>query len=502
MHYSSNRLFVLSTFIPRYWQDILAWVCCTAAGIILLKGAVLDRLLRGGASLAACLALIGHDVVALYCAAGCFLFYVARSSLLLNLLGVFVAPQLAILSRALTAAVTTPAFGTFTLIIAISFGISFFAPDLVYPAYPPLGHVVPTYGVLFHEAARIGFAAPIDLGNLQIERSGILVPGLVLLVGGVLFSGDRRYRAQLFLLGLVGVFDALVPGHLAYLSPLRAILRLVPSLSELPILSIFLGLGVPALVVCAFQDRTLKTYLLTLVWIGLAAGLSDPLKEGARFTLARSPSLERFVMEQKAAGDGKMVDSPSLYPLFLRGARFADPHFRACLTKTSLGAIPHEIDVSANSEQIPSLYDGRRDTRWTTGGGHQLGSEWLSVRFKNGSKEIVGIQLMTGEFLTDFARGLEVSYSPRCSSLLTLETPGTVIFHEREWQGELAATSDGYPYFKEERYTQLLFDREIDAQCLLIRQIAKASYDWSVTDLRFIEKPLDYAAPCEPDSIG
>lgn len=504
MHYSTNRLFVWAAFLPGNLQQIFVTVLAVLAGILVYRGSAIQRALAGVVAAAVVAGISQGDIVVMCSAVGALIFCAARSSLVLNGLGLLAAPQLAILSRCITAVTSKPpAAGILILVLGVSLGISLCAPDLNFPAYPPLGHVVPTYGVLFHEAARIGYAAPLDFGNLIVEQSAIAFPALFLIIAGFLVPG-LAIRKGVFVVGVVGAVDSLLPPSLSYLSPARALFRLLPTLSELPLSSIYIGVASSLMIFAALSERSMRLYLILCAWLCAQFALPDPLAVGTIrdnfFSLARSPRLEEYVQRNKA-GAARVINSPSLYPVFLRGARFARHDFKGCTSKPhSIGTMNHQVVASANQPAISFLYDGKRDTRWSAETGRQIGNEWLSVRLLDGPTKLAGMQLMTGEFLTDYARGLAIYYAKSCVVPLTPESPKEEVFNEAEWQGELAITRDGFPYFKEERYTRLLFGAEIDAQCLLIKQIGKSSsYDWSVTDLRLIESSSAIEGECESD---
>ena len=501
MHYSSNRLFIWASFFSNTTLTYLCISCFALATFLLSRErAFLSRLWATAAGVAIAFGFFRGDIVALSAATSLIIFLSSRSSPVLNVLGLCLAPQIALISRTLSLHFFRQqvAFGIFILIFAVSYCIGWFGPDLTTPNYPPLAHVVPTFGLLFHDAARIGDAAPIDFPNLSVERAGILLPAFGTLLCGLFLAKGIKAKNTLLGIGAIGMLEFIIPPHSSALSPLRALSRLIPALSEAPIASIYYGVSISSLFACSVRELKRTPIILTLILGVFQMFAGSPYLKSLSGLHFRSLSIEQFVNTNKETDSFvRVLESPSLYPIFLRGARFAKPGFRGCLEKHSVTHFKHELISSSRPDLTANLRDGQRNSRWSVSSGKQDGSEWLSIRFLDGPIEMVGIQPMTGEFLNDYARGLEVSFSERCSTPLSITDAMTTIFSEREWQGELAQTTDGYPYFREQRYTQLLFSQPITAECLMLRQIGKSgSYDWSVTELRIIQEGTNSAKDC------
>ncbi len=503
MHFSSNRLFVWGTFIPRPFQTAAILASTLLAALLLSKNSQPKERVLSAATITLSLWGMFHgDVVAITTACTFLIFSAVRSSPVLNLFGLMLAPQLALVTRGLSAlhSARRPTFGILATVMLASFGIALFAPDTISPRYPALSHVVPTFGVLFKESARIGYSGPIEFSNIAAEQSGLLIPGILLLLSSFLSTQGRNVSR---LLGIVVILDCLTRPALIYLSPLRAACRVLPTYFELPVVSIICGLAFAIITVSAVVLRSRWQLLLLVVWQALIFVLPDPLStHGASSYLAlfRSPSLETFVRDAPGIAQ---LNTPSLYPIYLRGLANHKQMPKSCFHKFNLEKVAHSLTASSNIDSLTNLADGRSETRWTGGQGQQIGNEWLSVRFSDGPRKLIGIQPMTGHFFTDYPRGIEIRYAESCEQPLAIskvdQNSTSLIFSENPWEGELAFTSDGYPYFREERYTQVLFAKPILAQCLLIRQIGRSNrFDWSVTDVRFIE-PVEGCISGVPD---
>jgi hypothetical protein len=137
------------------------------------------------------------------------------------------------------------------------------------------------------------------------------------------------------------------------------------------------------------------------------------------------------------------------------------------------------------------MHDRNIATRWSPGGGAQHGTEWIYVYLPE-PQTIHGIELVTGPFHTDFARGIRVSSALHCKQ--QVRSPTEVSFDSllevSEWEGSISMTTDGYPYFGGQGGGRMYFRSPTVARCLLIEQTARfPGFDWSIAEVRTLRYP-------------
>jgi hypothetical protein len=116
-------------------------------------------------------------------------------------------------------------------------------------------------------------------------------------------------------------------------------------------------------------------------------------------------------------------------------------------------------------------------TRWSTQRGGQHGDERIEISFSKPTT-VSGIELDTGTFTTDFPRGLTVvgtngsSNPTRCHA----EFPS--------WQGSIARTPSGHPYFTGQHEVRIIFPEPCLLTTLSLKQTGSAPFDWSIAEIR------------------
>jgi hypothetical protein len=124
------------------------------------------------------------------------------------------------------------------------------------------------------------------------------------------------------------------------------------------------------------------------------------------------------------------------------------------------------------------LLDEKNTTSWSTAGKSQNGSEYLSLSF-NTPVRMRALEIDPGKHPTDFPRGLLISANT-CSS------QGEVLAAHPTWQGALALTQRGFPFYKGQQKVVLAFADNKELSGLCIRQTSLSSFEWSVAELRYL----------------
>lgn len=353
------------------------------------------------------------------------------------------------------------------------------SPALEWPDYPALARVSTLIdGPPWIARPLIGHDLPfhtIDRAAVVSLNAPLLLPlaAILLTVGFLVRNNPLAKRAWLSCAALfvVAFFDLRLTEETAQIAPLQSISRLLPDLSLIALSPIAISLVVAGLIlICSlsFISSTLGIclgLLITATTLLINEHSGDPLSKSN----TRLPS--------------QWVSSPS---------RPVVSFFTPEVLQTA--AAPwHSIRPSSSSFQLNSsnpnksdshlILDRDKKSRWSAGNGMQKGTEWLSFEFFNPQK-IIGVELQTGNFPTDFPRGLTVKAGPSCDSA-ALET----ISRNENWQGNPEFTSEGFPYFSAQSSVKVFFAKEIEVACLRIEQTAKnEAFDWSIAEFRLIKK--------------
>ena len=136
------------------------------------------------------------------------------------------------------------------------------------------------------------------------------------------------------------------------------------------------------------------------------------------------------------------------------------------------------------------MKDRNYGTRWHTGNPGQHANEWLRLRFSKINK-IKGVIVSTGEFASDFPRGIEVLISSDCPEEFNYKEDlkdYRQVFYANPWKGRTEYTEKGYPYFGSQSEVGIYFNETEQVQCLVIKQLAVSpKFDWSVAEVFFYE---------------
>lgn len=348
-------------------------------------------------------------------------------------------------------------------------------PAAPFPDYPPLAHIVPDDGLPGTIRPLIGLDYPIQVINRAAEKSIFRVPAFALLLVAslgliTLREANRTSRSSLLmlatLLGALCAIDTRLPEGLAQIGPIASIRRLIPwgtSTSYLPFVT---ALGVWSLSLALVTSRR--------------RGISIPLTTLLALILANN-ALVYHKSENLPLTPQKIDASPSLAVLqYLHQGTpgiTSDVNSLKSLTElpaTSLQGTIASLD-KGETKNLTSLTDGDPKTRWSS---PQRGDESLAIEF-TAPQTLRGIELDTGAFTSDFPRGISVLG-------VNVEDQEIQLASFPSWQGSIAFTPQGYPYFLGQHELRILFGHSVTIKKLTIRQTGRAPFDWSVAEIKGI----------------
>jgi hypothetical protein len=354
-------------------------------------------------------------------------------------------------------------------------------PDL--PDYPRSGRVVPDDGVEGLLRPLVGLSYPFE----SIQRSDVralydtvaiylLILSFLSLVIIRLGRSSTYNRLAIWSLALaLGAFlDTNIPEKWSNIAPIASISRLLPWGTHYCLTAICLGLA---------------AWLLGMVWITQTRKrVGVALAAAALFSIFQtSPArYHPFLSRYAAASDPdlrKILCSPS--SAVIRHFAYQHPNLIDDLAEMRHKSRQSSIDITSAVATItmtptstpppPEQY-----WRWSSRRGRQLGDEVLTVAFHQPAV-LRGVELDSGNYFTDFPRGVEILGGP-CD-----QSQAKVLFSAPSWQGSLAFTPHGYPYLSSRSTVKALFNSEEEVSCIFVRQTGKALVDWSVSRVRMIK---------------
>lgn len=346
--------------------------------------------------------------------------------------------------------------------------------------YPPNARVVPDDGVAGNILPLIGETTPIPYINRPYLKETFTPLALTLFALSLLTVIGRNFPRRFISLTAVALttcllLDTIPADPLSTLAPLETARRILPGLFPLTLLSATCALSI--VVLWTIMARSPARLLLAAAC--LLTGLNHP---GALNGLPEPFS---------AAHSGHPVmTSPSLDLLREEGFEtLAVLEKRPDMIPVNIAEIDGTVTVS-HQRKIKSrkmLSDGRMETRWSPRRGAQYGDEWVQVNLPQ-PLEIRGVQALPGKFFSDFPRGLTIS---DCQEPAPAQPEIRVI---PEWQGGLALTPSGYPYYTGQHDVNILFRKPIVTSCIKISQTAESEhYDWSIAELRLLRTNPSHA---------
>lgn len=355
------------------------------------------------------------------------------------------------------------------------------------PFYPNDAHVVSDDNVPGQVTPLVGEAPSIPFLDRKFVKNSYADLSVVLLGLAVCLSfALMKYKRELALLSwfasaslLVVVLDTAIPEAYAHIMPLFSTARILPGAFLYPLTPLFFATAIVALY---FVLQRISKLLLAGVLVFLVCGLANFAGVHQRAVVEKAEAAKfKLTYGQLSLSDKALyfssIFSPSFNVVLTEGLpTVIDARRYRQLQATPVSEsllLPATDGVTVNPVQ---LFDGNRATRWNPPGGQRSGEEFC-LAF---SQKIVisGIDLSVGNFTSDFPRGVEVINVASCA-----ENEGEVVFRRHRWEGPVRFTQAGLAYWGWQADMRLMFEKDIAAQMLKIRQIGKNSqFDWSVAE--------------------
>lgn len=397
--------------------------------------------------------------------------------------------------------ISIPSLIVKSLLVCAAVYISFSAPVAHFPSYPPDALIVPDDGVAGIVRPDVGNDYSLAVINREATRE-ILFPftsALLLCVvaawGYVRFSYREAPRMVLtfsFFLGVILLLDSLLPEKAALQLPLGALQRVLPGLSYMPVHLLVLAIMTYFSFVGLTSIRKIIAPCILFVALLTIKAASYGISIKSLFAPPYSSDASGLVREafyNLKGSDRERFISPSLFVmqyfnyLFLPIGEERGVDARAV---TSLIPVPLtmagmkvETTPPTSNNQVEKMFDRDASTRWSPGGGRQLGGESVTLHFST-PLTFDGIKIETGNFITDYPRGVTIVVPAKCGERLT--TDGEWNFPE--WKGSLRFSNDNVPYFGPQSDVVIPFGTSVVTSCLAITQTGSdVHYDWSVAEI-------------------
>ena len=351
-------------------------------------------------------------------------------------------------------------------------------PDL--PMYPADAHLVPIVPPLSRALPLLSAEIAPPLIDRIHFRAVVRPVALLLTVFAVVLvprrsSVERRASVVALLLFAFCSWETLSSSlPRMRFGALSELWRLIPNLSALSPWPAALGLGFGVAILAHRGRASLVTSFSALLCVA-ASLVAHPLLQ--------SPGDQRPLREWLAVSPDEqrqfepLVFSPSYFVVKEWGLRI----FGAWSEGTPRSPLAGEVTLSASgsAERLGALLDGDPQTRWSSEGG-QRGEEHITVCFPT-PRNVTALELASGAFGTDFPRAVRYCATPNST---TPCEEATSIFETRDWQGAVAFTAAGHPYFRGQDAVVLPIFSSQPVSCLRVEQRTRASFDWSVAELR------------------
>ena len=352
-------------------------------------------------------------------------------------------------------------------------------PAAPFPDYHQLAHVVPDDGLPGIIRPLIGLDYPIQVIDRTVIKSSlsltsVAITGLSLFA--LVFSGISSALTLACTLGILGVLDTVLPEAYAQIAPIGALSRLIPwgtTVAYTPYLVAFGAWLLSVTVITTSKRLVAIPVVLTLLIVAHASQTRGYPYEIRRYGYASitevSPSaaVVKHIAQAITADSSEMLKRPLLQD-FTPSAQ-------------SLGNFSTSLKTSLNPLKgaLAAVTDGDPKTRWTTGQSAQHGDEIVEIIF-NTPILVGGIELDTGEFTTDFPRGLEVTGTSATKDGTTCAASFP------SWQGSVTRTPKGSLYFTGQHEVQVIFPAPCLLKSISIKQTGKATFDWSIAEIKIL----------------
>ena len=389
--------------------------------------------------------------------------------------------------------------------LAYSVYTVFTAPLPDFPQFPHDGLLVPDDGAPGVVRPNVGLDLPLATLNRECVRAITLaftVP-LLLLCGYLisrLTNGTRRCAVVLGAMIVVMIVDSLLPETVALTLPTHTLQRLLPGQTFLPWNTTAIGLC--SLVLGGLLTTVAPLFGPLLLVLAVAASKAFVLAPSLSMVLAvpyatkSSEELVEVIYSPLASQEEKkFLLSPSAQlPLHFRYLFFPHGQFDYQAAKSIAALQPIRIKKilrsisstpTTSAPLVSLLTDKNVQTRWSPGGGAQIPGQSLRLEFSE-PQRFSGVSMETGEFITDYPRGVRVTIPTECL------TPNSIggSWEFPTWRGPLRFSEDGYPYFGHLGDVTIAFGVEVTARCVVIEQTGRDPYyDWSVTEIALLTTP-------------
>ncbi len=352
-------------------------------------------------------------------------------------------------------------------------------PAAPFPDYPQLAHVVPDDGLPGIVRPLIGIDYPIqvlDRAMIKSSFSLLSVAVVVLSLLALAVSGMSSALTLACILGLLGALDTVLPEPSAQISPIGALSRLIPwgnTVAYTPYLVAF-GAWLLAVTVVTTSKRLVAIpVVVTLLIVAQASQTRGYPYDLRRYSydsvteISPSAAVVKHVAQAISADSSEMLKRPLLQG-FTPSAQ-------------SLGKFSASLKTSVNPLQgaLAAVTDGDPATRWTTGQSAQHGEEIVEITFDTPTM-VGGIELDTGNFTTDFPRGLEVTSTNATQDSTTCSASFP------SWQGSVTRTPKGSLYFTGQHEVQVIFPAPCLLKSISIKQTGTAIFDWSIAEIKIL----------------
>ena len=379
---------------------------------------------------------------------------------------------------------TSKAYSKFLIFVTLvpALFVLFTAPTPKFPVYPSTARVVADDGLPGMIRPMIGAHAGIPIINRAALREQFAPAAAVLLIFNAicllrLFRHSKLWSTSLIIASLVAL-DLIASEGISQISPLESVCRLLPGLFLIPLSPLFLAVGLISFLLTSLGIEKSQFQQSLPALLSLLAGV-----------ISNSPlvdiSVPKEVLDTKFLSNHSSIVSPSLN-VFRNSQLWDQAVFSSKLT-TILEGKDANLKIltypGVSDKMLQHLVDGNLNTRWASKTGTQHGNEWIKVELPS-AKTIVGVEIPTGKFTTDFPRGIDVLVSATCSDNFSSYK---LVYRAASWQGPIDLTESGYPYFGGQQDVRFRFYSPETAKCLLIKQTAvEAYFDWSVAEINLV----------------
>ena len=376
-------------------------------------------------------------------------------ALVVSILALILAPLFAIRVRTTSAIV----------VLLISYISVSFTPVVDFPYYPQGARLVSDDGIAEVVRPLLGHEYPMEVVD-KVKLSTLFKKPITalfllsLLLVSTCSRSKEKLKAALTLFLIVLLGTNLLPSDLQMIAPLASLERLIPHTNILPLAPLFTAIGIMLILASITQFKRLSSIAL-LIYISCATYNAPHIY---------IPSSQVALEQQPASPSAAIVrDTKRLSP--------QTDELNAQDLSTIQGV---QISTSTNGANKKFLIDGKKGTLWSTNQAKQTGQEWIQIEFPR-TLSLMGLTLNPGRNSTDFPRGISVGYADKCTD--TLQTA----FNQTPWKGPVRFTDEGLAYYGPQQKVRIVFNKEIQAQCLKIRQTAvNHNFDWSVAEVRLL----------------